>query len=276
MWVGTVSDLMDLEVISRAPTERARPVPLLFVHGAYSSAAIWEPFFLPYFASHGYAAYAMSVRGHGRSGGRENLKAARLRDYVADVVQVIDRLPAPPVLIGHSLGGLLIQKILADRALPGAVLMCSAPPHGLLGSSLAAMFTNPLMFFQMSQLQWMGPSAATVDSTRRSLFVDGTPDEWIRRVTPPAEPESNEVMVDATFRDLPPSRGRRDVPVLVLGGGRDACITRTAVEETARAFGVQPTIFETLPHALMLVPEWEEVAGAILQWLETALPPAAS
>lgn len=267
-----MSDSFELEVLSLAPTAPRRPVPLLFVHGAYASAAQWEPFFLPYFARLGYSVHALSVRGHGGSAGRERIKEARLRDYVADVVRVMQSLPVPPVLIGHSLGGMLVQKVLVDHRPAGAVLICSAPPHGILGSSLSAMFSNPMMFLQMAQLQHFGPGAATLDGARRSLFLPGTPDDWIRKVLPAAEPESDAVMLDASFRDLPPSHGRRDVPVLVIGAGRDACITTAAVAETARAFGVAPLMFDDLPHALMLVPEWEVVAQAIAGWLETVAP----
>jgi len=270
--VGVMNDPIELEVITHAPKSgQFRPTPLLCVHGAYASARQWDPFFLPFFAANGYPAYALSVRGHGGSAGRERVKEARLKDYVDDVLAVMDRLPAPPVLIGHSLGGMIVQKILTRRALPGAVLMCSAPPHGLMGSTLAAMFGNPVMFRQTAAMHRLGPDVATVDSARRALFLADTPDEWIRTVLPPAEPESDGVMQDAIWRDLPPSRGRRDVPVLVLGAGKDACITRTAVTETARAFGVHAEFFEDLPHALMLVPEWEQVATRILGWLETTL-----
>ena len=266
-----MTDRIDLEVLTRQPAQGRRPTPLLFVHGAYSSARQWEAFFLPFFAGHGWAAHAVSLRGHGASGGRETVRSARLRHYVADVVRVIETLPAPPVLIGHSMGGMIVQKVLVERAVQGAVLMCSVPPHGLLVSTLSAMFGNPLMFWQMSALQQLGPEAATLDGARRALFLKDTPDDWIRRVLPSAEQESDAVMLDMTFRDLPPSHGRRDVPMLVLGAGRDACITRTAVTETAHAFGVTADIFEDLPHALMMVPEWERPARRILEWLE-ALP----
>ena len=57
---------MNLELIRRLPAGPARPTPILFVHGAYSSAQLWEPFFLPYFAERGYAAFALSLRGHGQ------------------------------------------------------------------------------------------------------------------------------------------------------------------------------------------------------------------
>ena len=87
---------MTLEVLTREPAGQAHPVPVLFIHGAYSCAGLWQPFFLPYFAQQGYAAHALSLRGHGGSDGREALKQTRLKDYVADVLEVAQGLPAMP------------------------------------------------------------------------------------------------------------------------------------------------------------------------------------
>lgn len=87
---------MRLEVISRRPKGRARPTPLLFVHGAFGGAWVWDQHFLPWFAEHGWEAHALSLRGHGESEGHEKVRFARLRDYVADVEQVLaDITPAP-------------------------------------------------------------------------------------------------------------------------------------------------------------------------------------
>jgi non-heme chloroperoxidase len=271
-----MTEAIDLEVLARRPAGAARPTPLLFVHGAFASAQIWAPFFLPYFAEQGYAAYAVSVRGHGASSRPSRTNDIRLLDYVADVLGAMARLPATPVLIGHSMGGMIVQKILAERPLPAAVLMCPAPPHGLFGSALAAMFGNPRMFLELSAVQRLGAQAASLDSARRALFASDTPDDWIRRVLPPIEREPDGVMLDMTYRDLPPSRGRRDTPVLVLGAGRDACITDFAVSATAHAFGVPAEVFPDLPHGMMLVPQWQQVAERIRDWLAAALPVAAT
>ncbi len=265
----------DLEVLSARPKEglAAHPTPLLFVHGAYSSARQWAPFFLPYFASHGWTAKAVSVRGHGASSGRDSIKTTRLADYIADVRAVAAGLSQPPVLVGHSMGGMIVQKILAaGDTVPAAVLMCSAPPHGLFASALSAAFANPAMFQGLARMQREGPAAASFRAAKKALFREDTPDDWIANVMPPAEPESDAVMMDMTFRDLPPSRGRRDVPVLVLGAERDTCITATSVRETGRAFGVEPVVFKGFPHAMMLDPAWEEVAGHMRGWLESVLP----
>ncbi len=79
---------MNLEVISRKPKGKTRATPLLFVHGAYGGAWIWDQHFLPYFAENGYAAHALSLRGHGESAGWEGVGVARLWQYVADLRQV--------------------------------------------------------------------------------------------------------------------------------------------------------------------------------------------
>src|SRR5580765_7987487 len=94
----------NLEVRSRLPERPDARPPLLFVHGGYCDAWCWEPYFLPWFAAQGYPAHALSLRGHGASGGHGSLFVAGLDDYAADVERVMAQLDIHPVLIGHSMG----------------------------------------------------------------------------------------------------------------------------------------------------------------------------
>lgn len=263
---------VDLEVLTRLPEGQARATPLLFIHGAFSTAGIWAPYFLPYFARHGFAAHALSLRGHGRSAGREHLASTRLRDYVDDVAEVAARLPAPPVVIGTSLGGIVAQWYLHREPVPAAVLLASGPPHGMVPSTINMLMYNPQLVWDMTLMQWVGPQVATVDSARRALFRTDTPDDYIRRFLPDAGPESPLAMLDVMGFDLPPSRRVLDVPVLVLGGEADAFIPPQAVEATAGTYGTRAEIFPGMPHAMMLDPQWEQVADRILAWLEATLP----
>ena len=80
---------MQLELVHRQPETLASATPILFVHGAWHAAWCWDEYFLPYFAQHGYASYALSLRGHGSSQGKERLRWWRIADYVADVAQVV-------------------------------------------------------------------------------------------------------------------------------------------------------------------------------------------
>lgn len=261
----------DLEVIAQLPQGPARPTPLVFVHGAFAGAWVWESHFLPYFARHGYASYALSLRGHGASAGRERLMQARLKDYVEDVESVIARLPAPPVLIGHSMGGVVVQHVLHRRAVPAAVLMGSGPPHGLIGCWFNMLVNHPRLLTQLSLMQLCGPFAVDVEPIRRALFSDDTPDEVFLRALPRMEAESPWVVLDLWGLDLPPSRRLLDLPVLVLGAENDAFISRGAVEATAWTYRTTAEILPHVAHAMMLDHHWEQIAGRMLGWLEGAL-----
>ena len=259
---------MQLEVITRAPASNARRTPLLFVHGAYGGAWVWDQHFLPFFAERGWTAHAVSLRGHAGSEGADRVRWARLRDYVADVEQVADELPAAPVLIGHSLGGMVVQKCLHRRSLPAAVLMASAPPHGIIGSLFGMAFANPKLLNELTWVQAMGPQASAGDAVREALFSGDTPDDLIRRYMPRFQEESVLVTLDLLGLDLPPSLPLLDLPVLVLGAEKDSFIYPGALHATADTYRTKAEIFPGLAHAMMLDHGWERVAARIADWLE--------
>lgn len=262
---------MKLEIISRKPRGVAFPTPLLFVHGAYGAAWVWEPHFLPYFADRGFVVHALSLRGHGGSEGAVALPFARLKDFVADLSQVIEELGATPVLIGHSMGGMVVQKYLHMRPVPAAVLMASVPPHGMLGTFLGMGFTNPDLFREMARMQVLGPSVPDPLTVRRALFSDETPDDVVQRYLHRFQGESTLVILDLMGLDLPPSTPMLDVPVLVLGAENDKFVFPGALQATAETYRTRADIFPRMSHAMMLDHEWETVAERIYAWLLTTL-----
>ena len=263
---------MNLEVITTKANGRARPVELLFVHGIFSCAQIWQPFFQPYFAEQGYTSHAVSLRGHGRSAKPEGMWKTRLSDYVADLEEVVDQIGSAPVMVGTSLGGVLVQHYMQRHRLPAAVLLASGPPHGMIPSTLSMIVTRPLLAIEMSMMWVTGPGAGTVDTARRALFRKDTPDDYIERLFPEPQREPPLVALDALALDLPTSLPNREVPVLVLGAEKDAFITPEAVRSTARAFGVEAEVFPNMPHAMMLDEDWQLVANRIVEWLDDVVP----
>jgi pimeloyl-ACP methyl ester carboxylesterase len=261
-----------LEVITHEAEGRARPVQLVFVHGVFSCARLWELFFQPFFAGHGYTSHAVSLRGHGASEGQDRIMTTRLRDYVADVAQVAAGITPAPVLVGTSMGGMIVQHYLQRHPVAAAVLLASGPPHGMIPSAMSMMLTHPLLAWDMTMMSMFGPHLGTVETARRALFREDTPDDYIARYLPYPLPEAPLAMLDVLAFDLPPSSPRRDVPVLVLGGEADPFISRGALRETATAFGVEAEVFPGMAHAMMLDRDWRLVATRILDWLETALP----
>ena len=254
-----------LEVLTRFPPGEPRPVPLLFVHGAYTAAWCWEEHFLPFFAEAGYAAYAVSLRGHGRSGGREFLDSFSIADYVKDVATVVAELPAAPVLVGHSMGGMVVQKYLEQAAVPAAVLMCSVPPQGLMAAAFGMMFSQPGLMSDLNTL--MGGGEVALDTLRDALFAQPIGVEDLSRFYRWSQPESHRAIWDMSLFNLPHPSKIDASSLLIQGAELDHLMPASLVEMTARTYGVPATIFPGMGHGLMLERDWQKPAQHILDWL---------
>jgi non-heme chloroperoxidase len=254
----------NLEVLARCPQGPCRPTPLLFVHGAYTAAWCWDEHVLPFFAGAGYAAYAVSLSGHGASRGREHLDSLSIADYVRDVAEVASRLPAPPILIGHSMGGFVVQKYLEDHASPAAVLMCSVPPQGLISSAFSLMLSRPGLMKDLNSLMGGGPVA--LDSLREALFSQPVDVDDLKRFYRLAQPESYRAIWDMTLFNLPHPSQIRQTPLMVIGAEHDHLIPVSLVEMTARTYGVPAKLFPGLGHGMMLERDWKKPAQHMLDW----------
>src|SRR5215813_3937052 len=132
-----------LEVIDKGTCSESHPAPLLFVHGAWHAAWCWNERFLGFFAGEGYRAVALSLRNHGNRP-KKNTLLCSLADYVNDVATVAESLPVPPVIIGHSLGGWVVQKYLEKHSAPAGVLLASVPITGAARSISRIAARRPL------------------------------------------------------------------------------------------------------------------------------------
>ncbi len=257
-----------IEIITRHPKGAPKGPPLLFVHGAFTHAGIWDVNFLPYLAECGYTAHAISLRGHGGSEGHGLLPWTGLADYVADLVGTINALPTKPVLIGHSLGGMVVQRYLRTAKAPGAVLMASAPPYGMWDSTLGMAFRDPLLIHQLTMLMTFGPGVVDIGAVRRAMVSDRMSDSELLTYEPLFQSESQRVMVDMIAFDPFSWLPAPSLPVLVMGAGHDAFLSAGQVTATARAFGTSAVIFPEMAHCMMIEPDWRTAADLIAEFVE--------
>lgn len=256
-----------LELLHARPaTESSGRLPILFVHGSYCGAWVWSETFLPYFARAGFAAYAVSLRGHGDSEG--DLALASLSDYVQDVSAAIAHLGGRCILVGHSMGGIVAQHCFGDGdAVAALVLLASVPPSGLANSAMTLMMTSPDLMVQFGLLQSLGPSAVTSDVIRRAILSDATPAAEVARLLPQFQTESHTISLEL-MTPPPPRRPAPARPVLVLGGSADPMIPTADLREAAAFYGAELEIFDGAPHGLMLDSAWwQPTADRILAWL---------
>ena len=202
----TFPESLSLEVLHAGPATPSNAPPLLFVHGAFCGAWIWQEHFLDWFAARGYDAYAVSLRGHGNSGSLNDLQRASMNDFVEDVSHVLTGLPRPPVLIGHSMGGMVVQRLIERNPLhtaAGAVLMSSVSPGGLWGTTLHMALNTPNILWTLAGMQTFGTQMASAEALHRALFPASVPLETTQKYLTRFQTESMRAQSDLTFSPPP-------------------------------------------------------------------------
>lgn len=258
---------MNLELITETPESDAHSTPVLFVHGMYHGAWCWENF-LPYFAQRGYVSHAMSLRGHGASEGYETLKWTSLSDYVEDVTQIVDTLDTPPVLVGHSMGGVVVQKYLESHQMPAAVLLASAPPGGVrLGilRVLRVVRRYPLATLKARLTLSLLPIVNEPEQFKTLFFSDDIPEEDLKKHFARVQDDSLRATTEVIYTKVNPALIK--TPVLVLGAVNDFLASLKDLEVTEKAYNTRAEVFPGMAHNMMLESGWEAVADRIITWL---------
>ena len=254
-----------LELIDKGSCSDAHPTPLLFVHGGWHAAWCWGDYFLDYFADAGFRAVAVNLRGHGGSTLSKPLKSCSIADYVEDVGTAAAMLGIDPVLIGHSMGGFVVQKYLEDRRAPAAVLMASMPSRAAQRTAVALRIMRRHPWVTVRAYTVGGPAdlVNTPRLTREHFFSTHTPEPVVEACAARLQAESSRA--GGLFVLSKPERVT--TPLLVLGGEDDRAVTNDQHRATARAYGTQAEFFPDMGHNMMLEPGWQAVAERIDNWL---------
>lgn len=245
----------ELEVISRTPSQPTGKPPLLFVHGLGHAAWCWENW-MDAAVEAGYPAHAVSLRGHGGSGG--TLRTSTMGDYVSDVVRTAVSLPDAPVVVGHSMGGLLAQMVMARFPVRAGVLVAPVPPHPAVGSLLSVARQNPVDALRIVALMSL--------PLRPSYLFEGLAEDDARAYSDQTGPESPVAQYQLLLH-RPQRRPMNGAPVLVLGTPEDKLVPIADVRRTARRYGADLEEFAGMGHDLMLDEGWEKPFGAMDAWL---------
>jgi pimeloyl-ACP methyl ester carboxylesterase len=259
---------MTLELVRLPPAAPEKPVKLLFIHGICTGAWVWRQSFLPYFASLGYDVSALSLRGHGESDGRERVRSFGLRDFANDVEWAVKEIGGPVVIVGHSLGGGVVQNYVkrGGRA-AGVVLMCAAPPHGLMRSSAELFIRNPTLFRELQRVLERGIRNANLDIIEDGLFAEPPSPQlrrlFFERMDDIAESASRQLYGFTPFAPLPWGMPK----LMVIGCEKDEFVPPADVRLTAIYYGARSIIVKGGGHAIMMDSNWKDAAEPIAGWL---------
>jgi pimeloyl-ACP methyl ester carboxylesterase len=254
-----------LELIDRGSCSDAHPTPLLFVHGATLAAWCWDEHFLDFFGDNGYRVIALNLRGHGDSPVSKPLNKCTIADYVDDVRSVTATLPVTPVLIGHSMGGFIVQKYLESGKAPAAVLMSSAPPRTWFRRTLHLIPRHP--WLSLKVIVTRNPLAAypSASLVRENYFCKHTPQDVVNDCFSRLADESYQALfVDMAIKHVRPER--MTTPLLALEAEEVVWGHKLALD-IGRSYHTEVEFFPNMGHNMMLEPGWQAVAERIDSWL---------
>ncbi|MGH9482899.1 MAG: alpha/beta hydrolase [Terriglobales bacterium] len=259
-----------LECLLALPAGAEQGPPLVLVHGMGGGIWGWENF-QRYFAECGFRSYALELPGHGDQ--CDPATAVRMGTYSVEsyALWVAAALAdiGPGVVIGHSMGGLVAQKLAESLPQEGFIFLASAPPWHMFRRAYAPMWKHLLRHPWREVLAPLSGSTVVLDSTLQDALVNNRlppeiREQIYRRDVPDSGRASMQMVVGLVSVDT-----RRVVsPCLVAGGLDDRLIPPSEQRRLAEFYRCPVQLYDR-GHMLMLEPGWEEVAAGLLTWVGT-------
>jgi len=257
-------------------------VPVVFIHGLWLHASSWQPW-IELFNERGYEATAPGWPGDAATveQTRENPDAVAghgIDDVVEHYAGIIGGLAAKPILIGHSFGGMIAQKLLGLDLGVAAVAVDAAQIKGVLPLPLSALRSgfpvlgnpankNRAVSLTPEQFRYAFGNAVT-EQESRELY-----DQW--SIPAPGKP----LFEAAAANFNPHSPAKVDTgnesrgPLLLIAGGKDHTVPETVVRATLKQYRHSHAVtdivdFPDKAHSLTIDAGWREVAETTLTWLK--------
>lgn len=237
--------------------------PIILVHGAYNNADVWEDNFLSYFAEKGHPVYAICLKEQKKLPRFAILFSYRLKDYVKRLGLLIDTMGQKPVLIGHSMGGLVIQRYLSEHTdrVAGACLLAALPWFGMKHTILK-MLLQPIRFLAYMILT-LNPAVARKGPPPVGLLSKRADKKWRKRIPQVIVRESGFALFDALFFPHVKPEKVKKTPLLIFGAEYDHLALPEDVVKNGEMYQAETIIYPKMGHFMMMEPEWEEIAGKI-------------
>src|SRR4051794_7061837 len=259
----------------------ARP-PVVLIHGLWIHPTAWEPW-LDLFEEAGYAAHAPGWPGVPPSvaEARHNPDAIAghgIDDVVEHYLTYIQTLPAKPILVGHSFGGMITEKLLGMGVAAAGVAIDAAQIKGVLPLPLSSLrstlpvFQNPAnrhraVSLTEQQFRYAFGNAVSEEESAR-LYA-----QWA--IPAPGRPLFEAAAANFSLHSpAAVDTGNEDRgPLLLVMGGRDHTVPEAITKSTLKQYSKSDAVTDLLEledrgHSLTIDSGWREVANACLQWLE--------
>jgi pimeloyl-ACP methyl ester carboxylesterase len=256
---------------------------VVLIHGAWLAPRSWENF-EAYFKEKGYEIFVPEWprKADGVEAQRRDpsaLNGLGIDEIVDHLEGYVRQIPEPPVIVGHSFGGLFTLMLL-DRGLGAAgVAMDPAAPKGILTlppSQLKA--ASPVLAHPSTRKSTV---MLTLDQFTYGFVNTFPPDEAKAAYDRYAVPETGRIFYQAAFANFNPGAANRvdyakadRAPLLITAGEHDQTVPASVSRSIYKKYANSPARTELLElpgrsHLLMAGPQWEDVAAKVHVWIES-------
>lgn len=245
----------------RRPAAADRRPPVLLVHGAYHGAWCWA-YWIARLAADGREVAALDWRGHGGLPRPADFVQTGVKGFAEDVGAAIATFDRPPVVAGHSLGGLLVPIAASTHETAGLVLVCPSPPGNLPGAAKVPLVPRAV------------PAPVLPAAVARERYAPHLSDAELDDLVAKLCAESPTLLNERYALRVPVDPAAITVPVLVVEGGRDDPERHPPGQDAAIAafYKGQHLRIDDGPHDLMLGPGSDRWFDAIWQRVDALIP----
>jgi pimeloyl-ACP methyl ester carboxylesterase len=258
----------------------SKPRTVLFVHGMFMNAQCWESW-TSYFHEKGFNCTAPSWPYH--DGRVEELRkmhpqpglgSLTLDSVVRYFSSILDTMKEPPVLVGHSMGGLVVQILLNRGYGACGIAIDPAPPSGVFTADWSFLKVN---LATVNPFAGNRPDSMTFKEFQYA-FVNGLPLlEQKQAYETYAVPESRNVARSSLGKDGKIDFRKKHAPLLIIAGKNDHIIPPGLNHKNFERYRTSPSHadfkeFEGRTHFILGQDNWQEVAEFAVKWVETVFP----
>lgn len=245
------------------PTE-PRHEPLLLLHGIAGGSWYWERW-QRWLANAGWPSLALDLRGRAGSRPVADLGRVTLEDYVADAREAAAHLGTPAV-VGHSMGGLLAQKLAEAGEVRAAVLLCAMPPKGI-GFATAGLAARQVKHLWPMLAGRPLESRGDVEALTLNRMPAGERASLAARFVA----DSGTVARQLSLGGLAVARDRVRCPVVAISTAEDRFFRLRVGAEIAARYHCAHWIYDGHAHFVPMEPGWERIVADVARWLAHVL-----
>lgn len=264
---------MEINLIKGKPEISKKNQPaLVFVHGAWHGAWCWQEHFIPFFTQNGYECYAFDLPKHGASKDPKGINQYRIADYLNHLELVLAEIKKPVILIGHSMGGYIIQKYLEKKDCKAAILITPVPCKPIWRLFFKLLWNQPLTMLKVVATFDLFQLVNSKEKAAHLLFSDKLSSAKKEAYTQKLGSESFAIMVFDFLLSSIKRRKNLAIPVLVQCAGKDNVVSLRETKYTSRFQQTDYQFLKNMAHDVMVDPNWLLSAKGLLNWIEVKFP----